>query len=319
MRRLEFPNQSLDQYPTLAFGHLFDAAASTNRLRPVVNSRLQGAGTCRFYSEVVKAKWFVMLLAGWMSAPLLAQETFVATLTGAQEVPPNSATAVGVGTVVLNADQNQISVSLQFSGLASNQTMAHIHGNAAAGANAPVLFNIGSLGGRSAMFLNLTFPVTAQQTIDLRNGLWYFNVHSTGFPGGEIRGQILAPRSIVGAHSGSWYDPAQDGHGLMIEVLENNQILATWYTFTAEAQQAWFFGVGSVINNVATINAVRPLGGRFIPNFVPSNVTQQPWGRLTITFDDCDNGRVAYDSVQGFGTGLMRLSRLTRIRGLSCP
>ncbi len=264
-------------------------------------------------------KWHVVFLALLMCSPLAAQETFVATLTGTQEVPPNSTTAVGVGTVVLNANQNQISVSLQFSGLGSNQTMAHIHGNAAAGANAPVLFNIGSLGGRSAQFLNLTFPMTAQQTVDLRNGLWYFNVHSTAFPGGEIRGQILSPRSIIGAHSGSWYDPAQDGHGLMIEVLDNNQILATWYTFNPEAQQAWFFGVGSVVNNVATINAVRPTGGRFIPNFIPTNVTQPPWGTLVITFDDCNNGRVAYDSIQGFGSGLMRLSRITRIRGLSCP
>ncbi len=31
----------------------------------------------------------------------------------------------------------------------------------------------------------------AQQLSDLENGLWYVNVHTSTFPGGEIRGQIL--------------------------------------------------------------------------------------------------------------------------------
>ena len=33
----------------------------------------------------------------------------------------------------------------------------------------------------------------AAQLQDLRSGLWYLNVHSTTFPGGEIRGQVDPP------------------------------------------------------------------------------------------------------------------------------
>jgi hypothetical protein len=113
-----------------------------------------------------------------------------ANLTGAQEVPPSGSTAVGFGRVTFLSDTT-IRVSLQFSGLGSNQTMAHIHGPAAPGASGPIIFDIGSQGATSGLFRNLIFVVTPQQMQDFRNGLWYFNVHSVNFPNGEIRGQIV--------------------------------------------------------------------------------------------------------------------------------
>jgi hypothetical protein len=39
--------------------------------------------------------------------------------------------------------------------------------------------------------MNQTFTLTSSQASDLRNGLYYVNVHSTTFSGGEIRGQLL--------------------------------------------------------------------------------------------------------------------------------
>ena len=35
--------------------------------------------------------------------------------------------------------------------------------------------------------------ISASQETDLLAGLWYVNVHSTAFGGGEIRGQVLVP------------------------------------------------------------------------------------------------------------------------------
>ena len=34
-------------------------------------------------------------------------------------------------------------------------------------------------------------PLTVVQLAELTGGLWYVNIHSNLFPGGEIRGQIL--------------------------------------------------------------------------------------------------------------------------------
>ena len=122
--------------------------------------------------------------------------------------------------------------------------------------------------------------------------------------------------------TGSWYDPNQSGHGLAIEVLPGNNLLAYWFSFNPDgSQQSWFLGVGNYSGNVATISQVdKPQGGRWIPNFDASKVTQQPWGALTFTFSDCNHGRVDFDStIAGYGSGHMDLTRLTMPAGLSCP
>jgi hypothetical protein len=122
--------------------------------------------------------------------------------------------------------------------------------------------------------------------------------------------------------TGAWYDPAQSGHGLFVEVLPNNAFLAWWFTFNpAGTQQSWFGGVGTYSGNTATITQVtQTTGGRWIPNFDPSKLVQIPWGTLTFTFTDCNNGRVDFNSpVAGYGIGSMTLSRLTLPAGLTCP
>jgi plastocyanin len=126
---------------------------------------------------------------------------------------------------------------------------------------------------------------------------------------------------ITPGFTGAWYDPQQSGHGIFIEVLPNNAILAWWFTFTPDGtQQAWFGNVGSISGTTATIDAVQTQGGRWIPNFDPSNVTQPPWGTLTLEFTDCNHGEVNFSStVAGYGTGHMDLTRLTQPAGLSCP
>jgi len=125
--------------------------------------------------------------------------------------------------------------------------------------------------------------------------------------------------AIGAGFTGTWLDPAQSGQGLFIEVLPNNAMVVAWFTFTPEGGQAWFIGSGDIVGDRAVIEAVYPQGARFIPNFDPNAVTRPPWGRLTIAFSDCNNGRVDYESVAGFGTGSMRLTRLTNIAGVSCP
>jgi WD40 repeat protein len=118
---------------------------------------------------------------------------FVAMLDGSQEVPPTTSPARGVGTLLLSQDETTARVSLTFSGLTSTQTMAHIHGAAPPGVNAPIIFPL-PLG----TFSDFQITLTTAQVQQLKAGLFYFNVHTTNFPGGEIRGQInAAPQSGV--------------------------------------------------------------------------------------------------------------------------
>ena len=131
------------------------------------------------------------------STAVNAATYFTGTFNSAQEVPTNSSTAAGFGRVVLSDDETQITYSITFSGLSSNQTASHIHNAAPPGSNASVLLNIGSTGATSGTFTNLTSAVTPAQVANLKAGLLYFNVHSANFPGGEIRGQITADSPFV--------------------------------------------------------------------------------------------------------------------------
>jgi plastocyanin len=145
-------------------------------------------------------------------------------------------------------------------------------------------------------------------------------IHVVADTGGGDGGSSNVP--ITSGFTGAWFDPAQGGHGIFLEVLAGNQILAWWFTFTPDGQQAWFGNVGAIdpATNTATVDALQTQGGRWIPNFDPSTVTQPLWGRLTFSFTDCNHGRVDFDSgVAGYGEGHMDLTRLTQPTGLSCP
>lgn len=131
-------------------------------------------------------------------------------------------------------------------------------------------------------------------------------------------GAPIANPEIGAGFTGSWYDTAQSGHGIFIEVLPNDLMLFAWFTFRPEGGQAWVIGAGPIQGDRAVIDAVLPEGGFFIPNFDPEDVTNVPWGRVTISFSDCNNGRIDYQTDGAFGTGSMRLQRLTMVAGTSC-
>ena len=66
---------------------------------------------------------------------------FVARSDGSQEVPPSGSPGTGQGCLTLNPNPSgTLSFEISFSGLLSPEVAAHIHGPAAAGSNAGVLF-----------------------------------------------------------------------------------------------------------------------------------------------------------------------------------
>jgi hypothetical protein len=111
---------------------------------------------------------------------------FAASLDGLQEVPPNASPATGTASIILDDVANTITVDLHFSGLLAPQTAAHIHGPAPPGVNAGVL-----VGFPTGEFDDMVFPITDTIEGHIKAGLTYVNVHTTLFPGGEIRGQVL--------------------------------------------------------------------------------------------------------------------------------
>ncbi|MCA8942703.1 MAG: CHRD domain-containing protein, partial [Planctomycetes bacterium] len=102
-----------------------------------------------------------------------------------QVVPPNASPATGTGMVTLDTGTNMLTWNITSAGLLAPETVAHFHGPAAVGANAGVQLPI-AVGSPSAG----SATVSASQAADILAGLWYVVIHSSMFPGGEIRGQV---------------------------------------------------------------------------------------------------------------------------------
>jgi uncharacterized repeat protein (TIGR01451 family) len=115
---------------------------------------------------------------------------FTASLNSAQETPPNNSNASGSATLLLSPDEQTARVSLNFTGLSSAETAAHIQGPAAPGVAGNVLFPLPN--GSFSDFLISPSPNDVQ---NLKNGQLYINVHSSNFLNGEIRGQFGASSS----------------------------------------------------------------------------------------------------------------------------
>lgn len=141
-------------------------------------------------------------LAILFSASAIAQadSQCSADLTGAQEVPPNATTATGNALVKLDKDGTTISVLVNYTGLGSNITAAHIHTGAVGTSGPPIVDLKPTPGATSGSIENFAATLSDVQAADLVAGRLYVNVHSTGYPDGEIRGQLVAhPDNAVNA------------------------------------------------------------------------------------------------------------------------
>jgi hypothetical protein len=127
-----------------------------------------------------------------VSAPTLAATMkFTAALTAASETPPTTSAGTGKGEVSFDTVSKMLSWTVSYSGLTGKATAAHFHGPAAVGAKAaPVVPIKGDL----TSPIKGTATLTDKQAADLEAGMWYFNVHTTKYPDGEIRGQVVAAK-----------------------------------------------------------------------------------------------------------------------------
>jgi hypothetical protein len=115
-----------------------------------------------------------------------ADDTYTATIDGASEKPV-STTSTAVGSFVgrLNEASRTLSYTVTYSGF--TPTAGHLHKVVNPDGTGPVVFPLPNL--TSPIIGSATFTTQAQMD-SLKRGLFYVNLHSARFPGGEIRGDI---------------------------------------------------------------------------------------------------------------------------------
>ncbi len=184
-----------------------------------------------------------MLFAGFAGLALLttalpAQATsfsygIVSTLNGAQQVPPNNSMATGAAKASYDKSTNQLAVTITVAGVTTSQLAAsHIH-LGAAGTSGGILVDLGTAGWAntaSGMTLSTAVSIPEANEIDLHDGNTYFNLHTTTYTGGEIRGQIVVSATLVGISYAYPYATSADGNVVVGERANNNGIEAFRWT-----------------------------------------------------------------------------------------
>ncbi|MBI3850251.1 MAG: CHRD domain-containing protein [Verrucomicrobia bacterium] len=110
-------------------------------------------------------------------------------MNGASEAPTPTVTP-GTGSGLMNLVNSVLTYNISYTNLLSAATAFHIHGPADTTHAAGVLFALSGTSGTSGT-LSGTQALTVQQLFYLVSGLTYANIHTTNYPGGEIRGQNL--------------------------------------------------------------------------------------------------------------------------------
>lgn len=125
--------------------------------------------------------------------------------------------------------------------------------------------------------------------------------------------------SVQAAHTGSWYDPDQSGHGFLIEILNDELALVWWFTFDPDGNRTWIGGVGTINGDQIEMDALEVRGGVFPPLFDADAIERVDWGTITITFINCTEGIASWSPLlDGYEAGEMPLIQLTAISELEC-
>jgi hypothetical protein len=171
----------------------------------------------------------VFAVIGLPSQGLTFPITYTANLDGASESAPNTSPGAGFAEVVFDPGAHILSVHVTFSGLLGTTTAAHIHaptalpltGAAGVATQVPTFvgFPLGVTNGTYDHTLDTSLASTwnpafinaqggsvpaaeAAFGAALADGKAYLNIHSTVFPGGEIRGFLVrSPAALEGVRS----------------------------------------------------------------------------------------------------------------------
>ncbi|MDQ3015723.1 MAG: CHRD domain-containing protein [Bacteroidota bacterium] len=160
----------------------------------------------------------------------LAREPYMFELNGGQENPPVTTSGTGAGIVTIDRDQSNAHYMIVYSNLQGEFTASHFH-NGKPGENGGVIFDLtaeyNDVGGVYGYWDQSDSPAFNASLLFRENEV-YLNVHSTLFPGGEIRGNIVRLRDLFTAIP---FDPGfENSLTLAAELNGDNEVPATTST-----------------------------------------------------------------------------------------
>ena len=143
----------------------------------------------------------IVILTLCLAAPTAAQDymgtegppiRFLALLSADEQSAPTESPGSGRAEFILDRPTQRLDWSVAYGNLTSEVVAAHVHGPQTPGGNAGVLFDLAPAGMGS--------PLTGSRVLNdgeleyLLTGRMYVNIHTTKYPPGELRGQVMRQR-----------------------------------------------------------------------------------------------------------------------------
>ena len=170
--------------------------------------------------RVISLIFLAVAVVGFAPSAEAVPIIYTTTLTGPAESPPNASPGTGFGEVDFDLAAHTMIVKMTFSGLLAGTTASHIHsptalpgeGTAAVATTVPTFpgFPLGVTSGTYERSFDTLAASTYNPAFVTANGgsvpaaeaalaaslaarTAYLNIHTTMFPGGEIRGFLAVP------------------------------------------------------------------------------------------------------------------------------
>ncbi len=136
----------------------------------------------------------------------------------------------------------------------------------------------------------ITAPLPAEMKVD------WVRVYDNGYT--ELDGSALESPYLNPAHSGSWYNVDQSGHGFSIEVgnaFDGSPLAVVyWYTYDTLGNPIFLTGQGVPEGTGVEIDFISP-NGMIYGDFDPDTVGRPDGGTGYFDFSDEDNGTFRYE------------------------
>lgn len=127
-------------------------------------------------------------------------------------------------------------------------------------------------------------------------------------------GAIPDGMRLDGTLSGSWYEPARSGQGLVLEfarTTSGRMASVYWFTFL-EGRQYWLVGSEPYGNSDSsvTFDLYEVEASGFGDAFDPDTVRHRDFGSMSIEFAGCNEAYASWESSIGLGSGDFHLERI---------
>lgn len=121
--------------------------------------------------------------------------------------------------------------------------------------------------------------------------------------------ELTHKKDVLPHYTGMWYNPAETGHGLQLEVLDQDNaaiLYVTWFAHV-NGEPMWLTGSGPLLGDRAFVDLIITDGQDF-----PESMNAKIWGELRVKFDNLNHAILSWQPLlEGFEAGELAVERLT--------